>query len=749
MYALRIHSLSQLVTVCSKKQRYLAGDDQKSVEVIRNNGCVVVGHDGLIAAVGTNETVAAQLPCGATFAVNLDGTGKCVIPGLVDGHTHPVWSGDRSHEFAMKLAGASYAEVHAAGGGINYTVEHTRKSTEDELLSLLVERLSTMLALGTTLAEAKSGYGLNTETELKMLRVIERAKGLQPIELVANFCGAHSVPKGMTASEAADVIVKEMIPAVVAAKQRGEINAELCDVFHEKGFFESDDSRRILKAAREAGMEVNFHGDELNPVGSGELAGEGGIDALAVSHLEHVSEAGRAAMARRPTAAVLLPTTAYMLRLVPPPARDLIASKVPVALGSDFCPNAFCLNMPAVMNLACVLMRMTMPEALVASTINAAYSIGRSATHGSIEVGKCGDLVVLDCPNWEHLIYRFTHPPIQAVIKKGVIRHSTATVAPAIVPSAKKDDPRLGTILTQGMGGDVVVLGFPHDEGVRRNGGRVGAAKGPAAVRRFLGAMGALDNRERGVDLRTMKVSDGGDVAAGCGSLEVAHDMLFHSVRSVLGQGKVPIVVGGGNDQSWPNCRALVASTQKKTFAVINVDAHFDVRPMVFDADGVPHPHSGSPFRQLTETSDFAERGVFVEFATQGTQCSGDHVAYLESLNNKGVKPIRWLRDLQTAHGPVEAFASLLRDDLKDVDAIFFSFDIDSIRGSDCPGVSCPANVGLTAEDAVEMCYLAGKDRRVCLMDVSELNPLVEDYRTPRLVVQMIVHFLMGFHSRA
>lgn len=419
-YLLWIRNAAMLVPVCARGERVLAGAAQNEPSVLSGavgGYSVLVDASGCIAAVGSDVGAVDEQLCERV----IDAHGRCVLPGLVDAHTHPVWAGDRVHEFKLKLAGASYMEIHAAGGGIGFTVRHTRDASEAELEHSLLRRLDRMLAFGTTTVEAKSGYGLECEAEMKLLRVMHRAAvRAHPVELSPTFLGAHSVPKGLTSAEAADDIVRRQIPRLVELRHAGLLACENVDVFVEQGVYSADDARRILRAGADAGLRLNFHGDELHLMRSGELAEE--LRAAAVSHLELVDDAGIAAMQRAGSIGVLLPTTAYILRLHPPPARKMIDAGVAVALGSDFNPNAHCLSMPMAMNMACVLFRMTLNEALVAATINAAASIGRGATHGSIEVGKRADLILTQPgTTWEHLIYEIADPPIGIVVKGGKV----------------------------------------------------------------------------------------------------------------------------------------------------------------------------------------------------------------------------------------------------------------------------------------------------------------------------------------
>ncbi|XP_077195219.1 putative imidazolonepropionase [Paroedura picta] len=425
-YELLLEGAQQLVFVCTKGEKYLLEPGMQHLAVLEN-ASVVIGKDGYIKAAGDASAIRSQFSS-VPFEKIIDCSGKCILPGLVDAHTHPVWAGDRVHEFAMKLAGASYMDIHQAGGGIHFTVEHTRKTSEDELLKSFKQRLLRMLRSGTTLVECKSGYGLNLETEIKMLRVIERARKELDIGISSTYCGAHSIPKDKNALETTDDIINAHLPKLKELDLNGEIRVDNIDVFCEKGVFDRNSTRRILQAGKEIGLQINFHGDELHPMKCAELGAD--LGAQAISHLEEVSDEGITAMAQAKCAAVLLPTTAYILRLKQPQARKMLKEGVIVALGSDFNPNAYCCSMPIVMHLACVNMKMSMKEVLAAATINAAYALGKSDTHGSIEIGKQGDLLIINSSRWEHLIYQFGghQELIEYVIVKGKVVYKNSNI---------------------------------------------------------------------------------------------------------------------------------------------------------------------------------------------------------------------------------------------------------------------------------------------------------------------------------
>ena len=416
---LLVKNVKELVQVTSKKERYLLSSDISSSFYVLKNVSIAVDTKGIINKIAPLHDILSKHP-ESEFENVIDASEKCVIPGLVDGHTHPVWSGDRVHEFAMKLKGASYMDIHKVGGGIGFTVNETRKSSEDELLSLFLQRLTSMLKNGTTLVECKSGYGLDLDTEVKMLSVIEKARKCQPVEISSTYCGAHSIPKSSNEKDATEDILNVQIPYLADLCNKGVLNIDNIDVFCEKGVFEVATSRKILEKGKEQNWMINFHAEELNYIGGVEMGVE--IGAHAISHLEEISNTGIEMMSKSKTVAVILPTTAHVLRLKHPPVRDMLDKGVIVALGTDFNPNAHCSSMLTVMNLACIMFRMTMEEAITAATINSAASVGKSSTHGSIEEGKVADMLVFDVPSWEHVIYQMgVVENLELVVKSGSI----------------------------------------------------------------------------------------------------------------------------------------------------------------------------------------------------------------------------------------------------------------------------------------------------------------------------------------
>ncbi|MGE5357661.1 MAG: imidazolonepropionase [Bacteroidales bacterium] len=389
----------------------LAGSTQRAVRVI--NDAAVASLNGRIVFVGTDADCTARVSA-TEGAATIDACGRAVVPGFVDPHTHVVFAGDRREELRRRLAGAGYAEIAAEGGGIVKTVRATREASEESLAVQTRARLAEMLRAGTTTAEAKSGYGLATDAEVKMLRVVRRLGGEQPIDLVPTFLGAHEVPLEYRENRRGyiDLLTREMIPAIAAERL-----AAWCDVFCETGVYTPGESREVLEAGLAHGLRPRIHADELARSGGAQVAAD--LGARSADHLLFVERADADRMAAAGVVATLLPIAAFYLKLGRfAPARMLIDAGVPVALATDLNPGGgFSPSMPAAMTFGCFGMKMTFEEALTAATLNAAYSIGVDADCGSLEAGKLMDAVLVGGEPVDLL--RLGAPVIAAVIKKG------------------------------------------------------------------------------------------------------------------------------------------------------------------------------------------------------------------------------------------------------------------------------------------------------------------------------------------
>jgi imidazolonepropionase len=404
-----IHNTSEVLTCGGPAPR--RGAAQAEAGVLTRG--VVASYKGTIVFAG-DEAVWASHGAMTSDAVIVDAHGGAVLPGFVDPHTHVVFAGDRRNELRRRLAGATYRQIAAQGGGIVSTVSATRQASEAQLAGETRRRLDEMLACGTTTCEAKSGYGLTTESELKMLRVIATLARDHPIELVPTFMGAHEIPVELRDRRRAyiDLLIDEMIPAVASGRA-----AEWCDVFCETGVFTPDESREILEAAGRAGLKLRIHADELGPSGGSGVAAD--LGARSADHLIFIDETGADRFARADVVATLLPIASFYLKLGRfAPARMLIEHGVPVALATDVNPGGgFSPSMPFAIALACFGMGLTFEEALVGATINAAYSIDRHTSVGSLEAGKQMDAVIVDGPAID--IVRVGAQTIGAVVKKG------------------------------------------------------------------------------------------------------------------------------------------------------------------------------------------------------------------------------------------------------------------------------------------------------------------------------------------
>ena len=404
MLDLLIKNIGELATAQGKTPK--KGTAQGEVQISHQVSIGIT--DGKISYVGPEE----EAP---TAKQTYDAEGCLVTPGLVDAHTHLVFGGWRQHELPQKLAGATYLEILKGGGGILSTVRSTRAATEEELVEKTKNLLDQMIAHGTTTVEAKSGYGLSTVEELKQLRVVRALQETHPVDLVSTFMGAHAIPEEYKNDRASYVklVCEEMIPTVAKEKL-----AEFCDIFCETAVFDIEETRKILNCAKEYGFGVKLHGDEIDPIGGGELAGE--LEALSAEHLIEASDAGIEAMAKSGTIGVLLPATSMYLDKSFARARKMLDTNMAVAIATDFNPGSSPnFNMQIPMTLACLKYRLSPKEALTAVTLNGACAIRRGDLVGTIEVGKQADIVVWDAPDLNFLFYRYGNNQVKKVIKKG------------------------------------------------------------------------------------------------------------------------------------------------------------------------------------------------------------------------------------------------------------------------------------------------------------------------------------------
>lgn len=408
---LLIKNAGQLVTMAGPVPRI--GSQMKQLGIIRDGGIAAAA--GEIIAVGKSEEIEGKAHLADNCTV-IDAKGAVVTPGFIDPHTHPVFSMTRQEEFEMRTLGKSYEEIAAAGGGIRSSVRDTRKTSRDIIERKTRARLDRLLRHGVTTVEAKSGYGLSTESEIMQLEIIKNLNDSHPIDLVPTFLGAHEVPDEYqnNRQKYINLIINEMLPQVAKRKL-----AEYCDIFCEENVYTVEESRRIQQAAKQLGLGLRFHADELKSTGGAELAAE--LKATSADHLVYISDAGIKALAAARTVATLLPGTSFSLRSKQyAPARKLIESGAIVALATDCNPgSSYTENLPFMTSLASLHMRLTAAEAITAVTVNAAYAVGRHETVGRLEPGMLADIVIWDMQDYREMPYHYAVNLASYVIKKG------------------------------------------------------------------------------------------------------------------------------------------------------------------------------------------------------------------------------------------------------------------------------------------------------------------------------------------
>lgn len=410
---LLINDIGQLVTMQGPVPR--RGKEMSEIGLIENGAIAISGEE--IIAVGKSDDLAGRVDP-AENCIVISAEGKVVTPGLIDPHTHPVFARTREKEFEMRLAGKSYMEIARSGGGIRSSVRHLRETGEKELYDRAKKTIRTMMSYGVTSLEAKSGYGLDLESELKSLRVIKKLNEHEPIDLFGTFLGAHEIPDEYRdqPDKYIDLVINEMIPAVAK-----ENLAQFCDVFCEDEVFTIDQSRRILTAARQAGLKPKIHADEIKSTGGAELAVE--LEAVSADHLVNISQKGIDMIAASNTVAVLLPGTSYALGLShSAPARELIAKGAIVSLSTDCNPgSSMTESLPMIISLAAINLKMTAAESLSAVTVNAACAIDRGDQLGRIENGLPADIVIWDMADYRELPYHYGVNLVETVIKNGKV----------------------------------------------------------------------------------------------------------------------------------------------------------------------------------------------------------------------------------------------------------------------------------------------------------------------------------------
>ena len=408
---LLIKNIGQLITMEGTVPRI--GKDLNNLGIIENGGITISGDE--IISVGPSDEIEGKVTLNDNCEI-IDVHGAVVTPGLIDPHTHPVFSMTREKEFEMRIAGKTYMEIANAGGGIRASVRDLRSTSKETLINKTKQRLDRMLRYGITTIEAKSGYGLSTASEIKQLEVIKELNQSHPIDLVPTFLGAHEIPDEYRDNHEGyiNILINEMIPQVVDKKL-----AEFSDIFTEEGVYDTEESRKIQKAAKKAGLKIKFHADELESVGGAELAAE--LGAISADHLVYISEAGIKAIATSKTVAVLLPGTTFSLAGKQyAPARKMIEEGVIIALSTDCNPgSSYSESLPFMTSLAALQMKLTAAEAISAITVNAACAIDRGGKIGQIKAGLKADLVIWDMADYREMPYHYGVNLVKKVIKNG------------------------------------------------------------------------------------------------------------------------------------------------------------------------------------------------------------------------------------------------------------------------------------------------------------------------------------------
>ncbi|WP_306800293.1 imidazolonepropionase [Endozoicomonas sp. YOMI1] len=700
-----------------------------------SQGAILV-QDGKIIWAGAEP----ELPPGSKAKETIDGQGQWLTPGLIDCHTHLVYAGDRSREFEQRLEGVSYETIANQGGGILSTVKATRAATVEELVDDSRPRLEALLAEGVTTLEIKSGYGLATETETKMLRAASLLASEYPVTVVRTFLGAHALPPEYKnrADDYIEHVCTEMIPAVAR-----EPLADAVDVFCENIAFSLKQTERVFKAAKAHGLNIKLHGEQLSDSGGTQLAVK--YQALSVDHLEYLSQSGIEALKNSNTVATLLPGAFYFLRETKlPPIEALREAGVPIAIATDLNPGTSPFaSIRLMMNMACTLFRMTPSEALAGCTRHGAQALGLQHKTGRIRAGLAADLLLWPVSHPASLAAGLTGVSPSLIIKNGQIVQSTISRNPPFSWSGRIDqetDPQAAQRWHQkvrpyapdGEPG-VALLGLESDEGVRRNQGRPGAAKGPDHIRQ------ALTNLPWN---RTAPVWDAGNIRCKGTDLEQAQQDYARQMCQLLDNGQLVMGLGGGHEIGWASYQGLMMHLEKQgkgkdshpvNVGIINFDAHFDLRlPEV-------GPSSGTPFWQASEYA--REHSIPFNYLCFGISESSNTQALFNRADELGVTyrldKAMTLLNLPSLQQDLQRF-------IDKVDHIYLTIDIDAFPAALAPGVSAPAARGIPLEVVEPLLDTIKHSGKLKLSDIAETCPKHDiDAHTARLAARLI-HQLAG-----
>ncbi len=697
-----------------------------------HHGAVLVDN-GVIVWLG-KET---ELPRNITATKTINGQQQWLTPGLIDCHTHLVYAGDRSREFEQRLEGVSYETIARQGGGIISTVNATRSVSEKQLVELARPRLEALIAEGVTTVEIKSGYGLNTETELKILRAAGRLAEEYPVTVVRTFLGAHTIPPEFSDNpdQYVDLICKEMLPAI--AKEQ---LAEAVDVFCESIAFTIEQTERVFETAKKLGLAVKLHAEQLTDSKGTELAVK--HKALSVDHLEYLSDQGISALKNSNTVATLLPGAFYCLRETQlPPIDKLRSHGIPMAIATDLNPGTSPIaSLRLIMHQACTLFRLTPAEALAGCTRHAAKALGLEHHRGMIKTGMAASLV----------LWPVSHPAALAAnltgIQPSVITHNgqiTKSNMPIItnpdIWSGRTDqesNPELAlrwhqkvkTYTRDNSKQGAAFVGFASDEGVRRNKGRTGAVKSPNLIRKAIASLPWN---------RTTPVWDAGTITCTGTHLEKAQTEYARRLTDVLENGVMPIGLGGGHEIAWGSYQGLIQFLERQhsspadiKLGIINFDAHFDLR---LPENGAS---SGTPFWQISEYA--REQGIPFHYLCLGVSHSSNTRALFQRADELGVI---YRDDHQMTLLNLDKLTRDMQAFLESVDYIYLTIDLDAFPAGQAPGVSAPAPRGVPLEVAEPLLQQIRDSGKILMLDVAELNP---EYDTDSLTARLAARLIHG-----